>query len=85
MSCENEPIKLRNNQENIEVLFLTPPDPLHVIYLGPVNDTWKCLRKYCDLKDFEKKHHMKESGSGLGGDFNGPTIKNLLKKKVLTI
>ena len=41
------------------------------------------FRKYCDLKDFEKKHHMKESGSGLGGDFNGPTIKNLLKEKTL--
>ena len=45
ISCENEPIKLRNYQENVEVLFLTPPDPLHVIYLGPVNDTWKCSRK----------------------------------------
>ena len=77
MSCENIPIKLRHYQENVEILFLTPPDPLHVIYLGPVNDTWKCLRKYCDLKDFEKKHHMKESGPGLGEDFNGPTIKNL--------
>ena len=26
---------------------------------------------------------MKESGSGHGGDFNGPTIKNLLSDKTL--
>ena len=44
MSCENIPIKLRNFQENVEVLFLTPPDPLDVIYLGPVNDTCKFLK-----------------------------------------
>ena len=50
MNCENIPLKLRENQGNVEVLFLTPPDPLHVIYLGPFNHVWTCLRKLTDMR-----------------------------------
>ena len=67
---ENIPLKLRENQGNVEVLFLTPPDPLHVIYLGLFNHLWTCLRKLTDLRPFEIEHHMKSSGQGPGGDFN---------------
>ena len=84
MICENIPINLIENQGNVEVLFLTPSDPLHVIYLGPFNHAWTCLTTLTDLRPFEIEHHMKSSGQGPGGDFNGPTIKNILKDKNLT-
>ena len=38
---------------------------------------------YC-TKPFEIKHHIKSSVQRPGGDFNGPTIKNILKNKNLT-
>ena len=84
MNCENIPLKLRENQGNVEVLFLTPPDPLHAIYLGSINHAWTCLTTLTDLRPFEIEHHMKSSGQEPGGDFNGPTIENILKDKNLT-
>ena len=84
MNCENIPLKLRENLGNVEVLFLIPPYPWHVIYIGPFNHVWTCLRKLTDLKQFEIEQHMKSIGQGPGGDYNGPTIKNILKDKNLT-
>ena len=50
--------------------------PLHTILLGPVNDVLRFLKGVCDLEPFLRKHHIK--GSGKGGDYNGPTIKDLI-------
>ena len=48
-SCEFAPIPLRKDQEEMETIFLLPPDPLHVNLFGPVNDVlekmeeiWPC-------------------------------------------
>ena len=49
---------------------------LHVVLLGPVNDTIKVIKKHSNIDAFLKKYHFK--GSGPGGDFNGPTIKSLI-------
>ena len=49
---------------------------LHVVLLGPVNDTIKVIKKHSNIDAFLKKYHFKDSGPG--GDFNGPTIKSLI-------
>ena len=63
-----------------------PPDPLHINYLGPVNDALELLEKMYPIEmceEFYVKHNMKKSGQGPGGKFNGPSIKYLLKEKAL--
>ena len=45
-SCEFRPIPLRKNQGDAAVLFLLPPDPLHVNLLGCGNDALECLEKH---------------------------------------
>ena len=62
------------DDESVSALFLMPP--LHTILLGPVNDVLRFLKGVCDLEPFLRKHHIK--GSGKGGDYNGPTIKDLI-------
>jgi hypothetical protein len=75
-NCEFPPIL--PGQEDQEVLYLLPIPYLHTILLGPFNDLWKCFLKTfgAPVKAWMKKKHMK--GSGMGGDFNGPTIKGII-------
>ena len=47
--------------------------------LGPVNAALRNIKIECNIEDFLKKYHMK--GSGIGGDFNGPTIKSLINNE----
>ena len=37
-SCSFKPMKLTNGKDDTPVLVQYPPDPLHVVYLGPAND-----------------------------------------------
>ena len=84
-SCEFKPIPLRKNQEDNAVLFQLPPDPLHVNYLGCVNDTLECMEKHYpnEMAAFYKKHNLSKSGEGPGGKFNGPSIKFILRDESL--
>ena len=36
-NCEFEPMRLGKDQGDQEIIFMFPPDPLHINYLGPVN------------------------------------------------
>ena len=85
-NCEFEPMKLRNDQGDQEIIFMFPPDPLHINYLGPVNDALEMLEKMYPIEmkeEFYKRHNMKKSGQGAGGKFNGPSIKYVLKENFL--
>lgn len=84
-SCEFKPLKFKMCQYDTAVLFLLPPDPLHVNYLGPVNDVFDLLEENFpnELKTFYEKYHLKKSGQGPGGKFHGPSIKQILREDCL--
>jgi hypothetical protein len=84
-SCEFRPIKLKKCQGDSEILFTLPPDPLHVVLLGPANDLMESLEKCypTNLKSFYEKHSLKKNGQGPGGKFHGPSIKYILKEETL--
>ena len=74
------------NQYNLPTLFVLPPDPLHVVLLGPINDVMDKLEQLYPLEikeEFYPKHHLKKSGEGPGGKFNGPSVKHILKEESL--
>ena len=35
------------------------------------------------MKQFYERHYLKKSGQGPGGQFNGPSLKSILKEDVL--
>ena len=75
------------NQGNKLTLLQMPPDPLHVVLLGPVNDVMDKLETLypCEMvEEFYKVNHLKKSGEGPGGKFNGPSIKHVLKEETLS-
>jgi len=61
-SCEFKPLEFKMCQYETAVLFLLPPDPLHVNYLGPVNDVFDLLEENFpnELKTFYEKYHLKK-------------------------
>ena len=73
------------HKHDIPVLVQYPPDPLHVVYLGPVNDVLSKLEeKYPEVMDeFYKENSLTKKGQGIGGTFNGTSIKDILKEKAL--
>jgi hypothetical protein len=74
-SVEFNMIKVKENQDNIEVLITHPPDILHFGYLGAASDgVEKLIYIYpIEMDTFFKKHHLNKSGEGTGGKFNGPS------------
>ena len=85
-SCEFDPIPLRKDQGKQEVIFLLPPDPLHINLLGPCNDILEKMENLWPVEmkeEFYAKHHLSKSGGGPGGQFDGPSIKHILKEESL--
>jgi hypothetical protein len=82
-SCEFKPIPLRKYIGDQEVIFQFPPDPLHVNLPGPVNDALEKMENIFpqEMQVFYKRHCLNKSGQGPGGQFNGPSIKDIIKKK----
>ena len=70
-----------------EILFSLPPDPLHINLLGAGNDVCDCLERHfsTEMLEFYAENHLKKSGQGPGGKFNGPSIKYNLREDVLII
>ena len=84
-NCIWKPMKLSEGSEDIPIIFKFPPDPLHVNFLGPIND---CIEKMESLyteemNTFMKKHSISKSGTGPGGQLNGPSIKIILRETSL--
>ena len=86
-SCEFKPIKLRKDQDNVEVIYTLPPDPLHINLLGPVNDALtKCEEHYpTQMAEYYQILSIKKSGQGPGGKFNGPSIKSIIREDNLNM
>ena len=84
-SWEFAPIKLSSNHQDAEILFSLPPDPLHTNLLGAGNDACDKLEHYFpdEMINFYAENHLKKSGQGPGGKFNGPSIKHILKDEIL--
>ena len=54
--------------------------------LGPINDVMDKLEQLypCEMADeFYAKNHLKKSGEGPGGKFNGPSVKLIMKESSL--
>ena len=85
-NCEFKPIHLKDGHGDSEVLFTFPPDPLHINLLGAGNDCIDLLEKVFpeEVNLFFKKYHLTRSGQGVGGKFNGPSVKLILKEESLT-
>ena len=67
-------------------MFTFPPDPLHINLLGAGNDCIDLLEKVFpeEVNLFFKKYHLTRSGKGVGGKFDGPSVKLILKEESLT-
>ena len=76
---------VKNGQDNVEVIFTLPPDPLHCNLLGPMNDAVSKLESYypCEMENFFKNLSLKRSRQGPGSQFNGPTLKTILQEDSL--
>ena len=84
-SCQDVPIKLQARQDTMVVLLVCPPDPLHCVLLGPVNNVFKALHKI-DRQRMER--HYREVGLPdrdqlYGGNFLGIHLKDLLSDEAL--
>ena len=85
-SCEHSPISMMKDQERKSILDYFPPDPLHVVLLGPINDVMEKLEQIypCEMTDeFYEENHLNKSGEGPGGKFNGPSVKQIIKESSL--
>ena len=78
-------MKLSEGSEDIPIIFKFPPDPLHVNFLGPINDCIKKMESLYteEMNTFMKKHSISKSGTGPGGQLNGPSIKIILRETSL--
>ena len=78
-------IPLPQSWEHEKIIFLLPPDPLHVIYIGPVQDVFTALKKlYPDLMTaFYRRHGIGRRRSQVAGNFTGPELKLLLREQSL--
>ena len=66
----------------MKIIFLLPPDPLHVILLGPVQDIINTLKKlYPDLMPtFFLRCGIGKRRTQIGGNFTGGELKMILKE-----
>ena len=86
-SCILKPIKLTVGKEDTPIIVQFSIDPLHVVYLGPVNDILTVLEnKYPDvMNQFYSDLSLTKKGQGIGGTFNGPSIKEIVKEQNLNL
>ena len=78
-------IRLPPGWEHVKIIFLLPPDPLHVILLGPVQDVFNALKtRYPDLMTaFFRRCGIGRRRSMVAGNFTGVELKMLLKEQSL--
>ena len=69
---------LDNDHSDTLTLTLTPPPPLHVIKLGPVNHIWKGLSKQYEMEHIEKMLCLTKSDKQKKA-FQGPECDIILK------
>ena len=81
-SCEFPPMKLPEHLKETNVIFTFVPDPLHINLLGTGNYACDCLEKNfpVEMSEFYEKNHLKKSGQGPGGKFNGPSFKFIIQE-----
>ena len=79
-NCVKDPIDIFAADEDTWTLALYPPPVLHTVLLGGPNDLFKALRlKFPkQFADFQKKFGFERS-EGRGGQYNGVTIREILK------
>ena len=77
-SVKHLPMDVTSDMDDIPISKLYPPPQLHCGILGPANDTLKKLESIfpVEMANFKKERHIK--GSGIGGDYNGPTLKSIM-------
>ena len=77
--------RLPSSWKHVKVLFLLPPDPLHVILLGPVQDVFTALKLlYPDIMvEFYLRAKIGRRRTQIGGNFTGVELKMLLKETAL--
>ena len=83
-SCLFKPLVLHKDQ-NVPILQQYPPDPLHIVLLGPVNDVLSLIEKKFpqQMNSFYSFNKLSKKGQGIGGTFNGPSIKDILEESML--
>ena len=69
---------LDNDYSDTLTLTLTPPPPLHVIKLGPVNHLWNGLSKHHDMAHIEKLLGLTKSDKQKKA-FQGPECDKILR------
>ena len=69
---------LDNDHSDTLTLTLTPPPPLHVIKLGPVNHLWNGLSKHHDMAHIEKLLGLTKSDKQKKA-FQGPECDKILR------
>ena len=69
---------LANDHSDTLTLTLTPPPPLHVIKLGPVNHLWKGLSKHYDMTHIEQMLCLTKSDKQKRA-FQGPECDIILR------
>ena len=86
-SCQDVPIRLQVHQNCMEVLLVCPPDPLHCVLLGPVNDVFRALYKVNKQRMAEHYDQvgLPERDKLYGGNFLGIHLKELLKDENLDL
>ena len=84
-SCMFKPMKLTNGKDDTPVLVQYPPDPLHIVLLGPCNNCLSKLEeKYPqEMSYFYNEYKFTKKGQGIGGTFNGPSIKDIQLESML--
>ena len=77
--------RLPSSWRHVKILFLLPPDPLHIILLGPVQDMFTALKSlYPDvMTQFYLRAKIGRRRTQIGGNFTGVELKMLLKEKSL--
>ena len=78
-------IRLPPGWEHLEIILLLPPDALHVILLGPVQDIITTLKKlYPDLMTaFFLRCGIGKRRSQIAGNFTGGELKMILRERNL--
>ena len=78
-------IPLPRGWEHVKIIFLLPPDPLHVILLGPIQDMFNALKVLYPgiMTAFFRRCGIGRRRSMVAGNFTGVELKMLLREKSL--
>ena len=79
-NCVRAPIDIFTEEDDTWTLALYPPPVLHIVLLGGPNDLFRVLRKKYSVQfaAFQKEFGFERS-EGRGGQYNGVTIREILK------